>query len=83
MHTGFIAQEVHEAAKDINYDFHGVYAPINATDNYGLRYSEFTVPLVKAVQELSDENAKLKSEIIKLNERCQKFAEKIERLLAE
>ncbi len=50
-YTGFIAQEVEQAAKEVGYDFSGVDAPKNAEDLYGLRYAEFTVPLVKAVQE--------------------------------
>jgi hypothetical protein len=48
--TGFIAQEVEQAANEIEYDFSGVDAPKN-DDLYGLRYVEFVVPLVKAVQE--------------------------------
>jgi len=51
--TGFVAQEVEAAAKELKYDFDGVDAPKNENDLYGLRYSEFVVPLVKAVQELS------------------------------
>ncbi|MFZ1692967.1 MAG: tail fiber domain-containing protein [Flavobacteriales bacterium] len=50
-YTGFIAQEVEQAAKTVGYDFSGVDAPKNADDLYALRYAEFTVPLVKAVQE--------------------------------
>ena len=48
--SGFIAQEVEQAAKELGYDFSGVDAPKNDKDFYGLRYAEFTVPLVKAVQ---------------------------------
>jgi TPP-dependent indolepyruvate ferredoxin oxidoreductase alpha subunit len=51
LQTGFIAQEVELAAKKLGYDFSGVDAPKNDKDNYGLRYSEFVVPLVKAMQE--------------------------------
>lgn len=51
IHTGFIAQEVEKAAEELNYDFSGVDKPKNSTDYYGLRYAEFTVPLIKAVQE--------------------------------
>lgn len=54
--SGFIAQEVESAAKELGYDFSGVDAPANPEDLYGLRYSEFVVPLVKAVQELSARN---------------------------
>ncbi|MFH1118897.1 MAG: tail fiber domain-containing protein [Bacteroidota bacterium] len=49
--TGFSAQDVEEAANSIGYDFSGVDKPKNEKDLYGLRYAEFVVPLVKAVQE--------------------------------
>ena len=51
IYTGFVAQDVEKAAKEIGYDFSGVDAPKNENDVYGLRYAEFVVPLVKAVQE--------------------------------
>src|SRR3954454_16700062 len=35
-------------------------------DLYGLRYTDFVMPLVKAVQELSQENNELKSRLEKL-----------------
>ncbi len=60
--TGFVAQEVEKTAKDMGYDFDGVDAPKNSNDFYGLRYSEFVVPLVKAVQELSSQNDSLKTD---------------------
>lgn len=56
LYTGFIAQDVEKAAKSLNYDFSGVDAAKNDKDLYGLRYAEFVVPLVKAVQELSKMN---------------------------
>jgi len=62
IYTGFVAQDVEKAAKELNYDFSGVDAPKNDKDVYGLRYAEFVVPLVKAVQELSTENNSLKEE---------------------
>ena len=49
--TGFIAQEVEAAAKKVGFDFDGVSTPQNETDLYGIRYAEFLVPLVKAMQE--------------------------------
>ncbi|HUC82395.1 MAG TPA: tail fiber domain-containing protein [Flavisolibacter sp.] len=50
-YTGFIAQEVEAAAKALGFEFSGVDAPKNENDTYGLRYAEFVVPLVKAIQE--------------------------------
>jgi hypothetical protein len=60
VHTGFVAQDVEAVAKKMNYDFDGVDAPKNDKDFYGLRYNEFVVPLVKAVQELSEQNDEMK-----------------------
>jgi hypothetical protein len=57
--TGFIAQQVEAAAKKIDYNFSGVDRPKDNTGMYGLRYAEFVVPLVKSVQELSQQNEKL------------------------
>jgi hypothetical protein len=49
--SGFVAQEVEHAAKSAGYDFSGIDKPKNDNDMYGLRYAEFVVPLVKAMQE--------------------------------
>ena len=49
--TGFVAQEVEATAKKMGFKFSGIDAPVNDKDVYGLRYAEFVVPLVKAVQE--------------------------------
>jgi hypothetical protein len=63
IYSGFIAQEVEQAAKQVGYDFSGVDAPKNDKDLYGLRYAEFVVPLVKAVQEQQQQIEELKKEI--------------------
>ena len=84
LYTGFVAQDVEKAAKELNYDFSGVDAAKNDRDLYGLRYAEFVVPLVKAVQELSSQNEKLKSqneEQLKINADLEKRIEKLETLL--
>ncbi|MBI5541965.1 MAG: tail fiber domain-containing protein [Bacteroidia bacterium] len=61
--TGFIAQEIEQAAKESGYNFNGVHKPANEKDNYSVSYSLFTVPLVKAVQELNSKNQELNNEI--------------------
>lgn len=71
LQTGFIAQEVEKTAKDLGYDFSGVDAPKNEGDFYGLRYAEFTVPLVKAVQELNAQNQQQQQLINELLKRIQ------------
>ena len=50
-YSGFIAQEVEQAAKDSKYEFSGYDAPKNQWSLYTLKYAEFVVPLVKAMQE--------------------------------
>ena len=66
IYSGFIAQDVDSIVKSLNYQFSGVKVPENdQTDMYGLRYAEFVVPLVKAVQEqqLQIENGVTKEEL--------------------
>lgn len=50
-YTGFIAQEVEAAATSTGFNFSGVDAPKSDKEVNGLRYEEFVVPLVKAIQE--------------------------------
>ncbi len=66
LYTGFVAQDVEAVAKKINYDFSGVDKPQDENGLYGLRYAEFVVPLVKAVQELSKKNDELQKQIDEL-----------------
>jgi hypothetical protein len=49
--TGFVAQEVEQAADEAGYNFSGIQKPEHSEDLYSLRYADFVVPLVKAVQE--------------------------------
>lgn len=49
--TGFIAQEVEEAAQAIGFDFDGVHHPVDENDTYTLGYELFTLPLIQAVKE--------------------------------
>jgi hypothetical protein len=59
-YTGFLAQEVERAAKETGFDFSGVIRPANERSKYMLSYSEFVVPLVKAVQEQQREIQELR-----------------------
>jgi hypothetical protein len=86
VYTGFIAQDVEKTAKELNYDFSGVDVAKNEHDLYGLRYAEFVVPLVKAVQELDEtQNSKFKSqndEITELKSEIGNLKSEIEELKA-
>ncbi len=67
--SGFIAQEVEAAAQAVGYDFSGITPPLHDSDIYSLRYAEFVVPLVKAVQQLADEDRRLQQRIARLRDR--------------
>ena len=84
--TGFIAQEVEAAAKHANFVFSGVDKPRNEFGVYGLRYAEFVVPLVKAVQEQQVMIDELKKErltnsatIMELKTRLEKLEKMLEK----
>ncbi|MCB0709945.1 MAG: tail fiber domain-containing protein, partial [Chitinophagaceae bacterium] len=51
LHTGFLAQDVEKVANSLGYDFDGIHKPANDHDHYSLSYSQFIMPLVKAVQQ--------------------------------
>lgn len=74
--TGFIAQEVEQAAKEVGYNFSGVDKPKNDNDLYGLRYAEFVVPLVKAMQEQQAMINELKKQNVELQKRVSELEKK-------
>jgi hypothetical protein len=77
--TGFIAQEVEQAAVRSGYDFSGVIKPGAGQDHYSLSYDAFVVPLVKAVQEqqkiIVAQNAKIEEQEKRLAALEQQIAE--------
>lgn len=72
--TGFIAQEVKQAAQAVGYNFSGIDLPKNAPDFYGLRYEEFVVPLVQSIMEL---NQNLVTKIINLHTEHNRLVERL------
>jgi hypothetical protein len=78
LQSGFIAQEVEAAATAVGYDFHGVDKPKNETSHYGLRYAEFVVPMVKAMQEQQEMMELMKGSMETKDVRLDKQQEMIE-----
>jgi hypothetical protein len=76
IHTGFVAQEVEELAQSIGYQFDGVNHPKNPSDNYSIAYSQFIMPLVKAVQEQQATIEELQKRIIALEQKQSKRGKK-------
>ena len=66
--VGFVAQEVEAILKNEGYAFSGVEIPQDEKDPYAIRYAEFVVPLVKAVQELSARVDKLTGQLLEQKE---------------
>lgn len=88
-YTGFLAQEVEKVLEDLNVSFSGITRPENETDFYSIRYAEFVVPLVNAVQEqnelildLKERNFQLEEKVLKL-EKLEAELEEIKRLLLQ
>ena len=76
-YTGFLAQEVEQAARETGYTFSGVEKPANEQGTYGLRYAEFVVPLVKAVQEQQQQIAEQRELIQRQAEQLQRLEERL------
>ena len=80
--TGFLAQDVEQAAREAGYDFSGVQKPSNPDELYALRYSDFVMPLVKAVQE-QQEMIEIQNQIInELKSENLEFVKRLEKLEA-
>ncbi|HTF18551.1 MAG TPA: tail fiber domain-containing protein [Chryseolinea sp.] len=66
LHIGFVAQDVDAIIKKSRFTFGGVQTPLEENDPYTIRYDEFVVPLVKAVQELTIRSEEQRKEIREL-----------------
>ena len=83
VYTGFVAQNVEKAAQEIGYDFSGVETPPNDGTPYSLRYAEFVVPLVKAVQELAGQNEEQQEIIDLLKQQNEMLMKRLDMLESE
>lgn len=79
-YSGFIAQEVETATQTINYNFSGISKPEKSDGHYGLDYASFVVPIVKAEQELANENAMLKKQIQELENKNKTIELRLQKL---
>lgn len=82
-YTGLIAQDVEQVANEIGYDFSGVDKPKNDSDYYGLRYSDFVMPLIKSIQEQQSQIDTLKSENEELKEQLKLIIEQQKTLIKQ
>ncbi|WP_431216123.1 tail fiber domain-containing protein [Puia sp. P3] len=75
--TGFVAQDVEKAAQEAGFSFSGVDKPATEDGLYGLRYDDFVVPLVKAVQEQQRQIEALQKGNVEADKRIRRIQEKI------
>jgi len=78
-YSGFIAQEVEQAAKASGYEFSGYDTPKSEFGLYSIKYAEFVVPLVKAVQE---QQAIIEQQGKKIIEQQQQYQDLLKRIEA-
>jgi hypothetical protein len=81
VYTGFVAQQVEEAARSIGFDFSGIREPANDQSTYNLSYAEFVVPLVKAAQQQQEVISRLEEQLEAQKEAIEKQQRQIEKLL--
>jgi hypothetical protein len=77
---GFLAQEVEQAAKEMNFDFSAVSVPDHPEGIYTIKYAEFVPVLVKAVQELIEQTEALKTETSMNEEKIKELQDLVEEL---
>ncbi len=65
-YTGLIAQDVEKVLQELGADFSGLDKPKSKDGYYQLRYAEFVMPLIKAMQELNAKNEKLEARLAEL-----------------
>lgn len=63
VHTGFIAQEVLEAANNIGFDFSGLVIPEADNQLMQLQYEAFVMPLINSIKEMTTKNKMLSDKI--------------------
>ena len=80
--SGFIAQEVEQAAQEAGYDFSGLTKPKGDNGLYSLSYAQFVVPLVKAVQEQQEVIQSLKNENHALQSKMNRLVVELEAIRA-
>jgi len=75
-YSGLIAQDVETLLDEMGSDFSGIVKPENNSSYYTIRYAEFVIPLIKAVQE--------QSEVIEqLNDRIEDLEKTLELLIEQ
>jgi hypothetical protein len=82
-YSGLIAQDVELLLTEMNLQFSGLVLPKNDSDFYSIRYAEFVIPLINAVQEqqIQIETLHKQNEILLLElQKVQELEERLKKL---
>ena len=82
VYSGFLAQDVEATLQEMGISFSAIVTPENDKGNYSIRYSEFVVPLTKAIQEQQTQIIDLQKKNAELEQQLEKLSELEERLKA-
>ena len=75
-----LLQDVEKLLNRLNTEFSGLVKPQGESDFYSIRYAEFVLPLINAVQEQQQTIEELKEENEQLEERLLKLEKLVEQL---
>ena len=79
LHSGFLAQDVETAAKEVGYDFEGVRQQ-EGGKYYTLGYTLFVIPLVQAVKDLNSEVEGLKAALQETTANYSQLSDQVKQL---
>jgi hypothetical protein len=68
-YAGLIAQEVHATLQRLGTSFSGIVLPQHDLDHYSIRYGDFVIPLINAVQEQEEKIKSLENKLLELEKR--------------
>jgi hypothetical protein len=76
-YSGLIAQDVEKILTDLNASFSGIVKPTHEKDYYSIRYGDFVIPLINAVQEQQVQIQQLQQENLLLLKRLESIEKKM------
>ena len=83
IHLGVVAEHLHQTLKEMNYNHENTNKSLfmlqeeTSDSDYGVSYNELVPCLVKSIQELSQENATLKSELNDMRKMIEEIRNKL------
>lgn len=80
VYSGLLAQDVESILNKLNTNFSGLVIPKNENDFYSIRYAEFVIPLINAIQEQDEKISTLTETNLELLNRLEIVEQKLNNL---